>query len=205
MPQKMLAAPLSNAIASSPALASLSHLISHPLLRIILIALLALYPACSQSDESIPQAAPGQYVSDYITLGGELTELYVAIESESAFLNLNPKTSPATIQGNITVTEGESWQITVSCTNDGYMSEYDEAQGDYVSGGNRLQRPATIRAVGGNALDLSALSSNSTLISGPGDANIPITITQPVSWSDKILAEGRSYRMTITLTEDLLE
>jgi hypothetical protein len=191
---------MSNTISSSSIFASLSH----PLLRIILIALLAISPACPQSDESVPQAAPGQYVSDYITLGGEMTELYVTIEPDSFFVNLNPRYSPATINGSIVATEGENWRITVSCTNDGYMTEYDTVQGAYVLDGNRLESPATISADGGSTLDLSTLDSNSTLISGSGDATIPITVIQPVAWSDKILTEGRNYRIAITLTEDIL-
>lgn len=194
---------MSDTISSSTMLASLSH----PLLLIILIALLAISPACPQSDESVPQAAPGQYVSDYITLGGEMTELYVSMEPNSFFINLNPRYSPAIVHGSIVATEGEMWQITVSCTNDGYMTEYDTVQGAYVLDGNRLKSPATISAEGGSTLDLSTLDSNSssTLISGSGDATIPITVIQPVSWSDKILTEGRNYRIAITLTEDILE
>lgn len=74
------------------------------------------------------------------------------------------------------------WRASVSTdTDDGHMAEYNEISGQYISGGSELQNTLSVRAEGGNNLDLS---SGGILIEGngtEGEIHIPVVFEQEIT------------------------
>jgi hypothetical protein len=152
------------------------------------------------ADSGIINAAPGQIVTDEITLGNA-GQSEISIQAPASFFGwtLNPSQGPSTRQGTLLVEATGSWQIMVSANTvtGGHMAEYDPSTSQYISEGKKLKTSLKITAENGNEVDLS---KGGLLVQGLGDRTIPITFEQTATKDDKHLPNGHDYRISLTFT-----
>ena len=184
---------------------------TNTLIRRSLISLLIAASLILGLSQGVPEAAPGQPVVGEITLTPG-SEPNVAITAPLDFSGWNFVPGEVNQRtGILHVHASKKWQISVAADTDtdGHMTEYASAHGGgkksgYVESGERLKNSMKVKAQGYNEVDLS---QGGVLIPGgpAGDFDIPITFSQEVTWDDKPLPEGHTYRMVISFIPSLIK
>ena len=159
----------------------------------ILIATLNISCASSSELTGNIEAEIGKSVADYLFLGDGFVDISVEFQGDLSDWDLSPLYSPTVKQGTLVVKGEGPWKISVTSDTGGYMAESDDH--GYIPLGRSLHTPMTIIAQGGNRVNLS---QGGVLLQGSGHMNVPITLEQPVVWSDEQLPQGRAYRSLIS-------
>ena len=158
---------------------------------LFLLAVLMTSIVCAQNINHA-EATIGQTVSDSLLLKGVDYDIFVLFQGDFSDFDLNPVQSPIIGHGTLLVKGEGAWKISVTSDTGGYMVESDD--GGYIPLGRSLHAPMTIVAQGGNRVNLS---QGGVLLQGSGQMSVPVTLEQPVVWSDEPLPQGRAYRLLI--------
>jgi len=174
---------------------------------LLALALLAFLAGPALGDE----AAVGEGGGGYLPLGdgwepsGTIT---IMAPTDIADFALVPGQNNVE-EGTLTVTADAAWSVSVSDEDDettgGKMTEYDTQTGNYIADSpDQLEAFMLVKATGtyGSGTNVSLedggqIASSSSAVT---DEEIPITFTQPVSWSDDVSAANRGYKIVITFT-----
>ena len=179
------------------------------ILSALFIASLFASIAMVRGDLSDLEAAPGQSGGGLITLGTQEIETSLDVLLDSTNMALDPNHTPSTLPGTLNVKANGPWKISVSTDTGGYATEYDIANNKYVPGGEALKNPLFINAeVPNGAGQLRAarvdLSKGDGILASSSDAcnslEIPIVLTQEVTWDDRSLESSHAYRFILTFT-----
>ncbi len=152
---------------------------------------------------------PGGSGSGRITLGGSPATTYsITAPADFSGWQLSPLNDPNTHVGILKVSANGDWQVAASDTDtshtNGHMTEWDSSSYDtsnklassmrlsVQSGGNVSTGYEVTLPTGGKIADGGSTES--------AEKNVEVTFKQPVSWNDKALTNGHSYRMVITFT-----
>ncbi len=168
------------------------------------LALLALLAAPALGDE----AAPGERGGGDLPLGGEGTDngsITITAPTNITGWSLRPG-QENTQEGTLKVTASGAWSVSVSDadgTTGGKMTEYWTINDTYVSSDPaKLGAFMLVKATGTHGTGTNVtlptggqIASNSSAVS---NAEIPITFTQPISWTDQVSKTGRGYKIVIT-------
>ena len=173
------------------------HLANNSIFALLIMGVLGIFLLISGSAQDLILAAPGQAITDSITLSDQ-SMISITLPTFDP-MELSPKTSPLTLGSKtplIVSENGCSWNVIVSANNGGYLSQYDKANSAYVTGGRKLQNSMKISADGTNFMDLSA---GGELISDKSNTySTDIALRQDVTWQDEPLQNGDIYRMDIS-------
>jgi len=174
---------------------------------LLALALLAFLAAPAMGDE----AAVGEGGGGYLPLGDgwETNTISIEVPDIGNFPlipgqnNVNSEAVYATI-----TTEG-AWTLSVSdqdtIVTKGKMTEYIIEGGAYVSSDpDKLGAAMMVKATGdyGSGTNQTLPTGGQIAQGGSAltDEQIPITFTQPVSWTDQVSEAGRGYKIVVTFT-----
>jgi len=153
------------------------------------------------ADSNAIEVAPGQPV------GGELTlsisepapEISVLAPESISGWTLDPQQTVNLKQEIIVINATGPWGVYVypDSITAGYMTEYDSASAQFVQDGIKLRIPLMITSQDGNTVDLSV---GGLLVTGQGDAVVPVTFEQKVGWDDPALPEGHTHQIGLTFS-----
>ena len=153
-----------------------------------------------------PPGGPG---SGSITLGESPATTYsITAPDDIIGWQLSPFNDPNIHVGILKVNANGNWQVAASDTDtshtDGHMTEWDSSS-YYTS--NKLASPMKVSVQSGGNVSTGyevTLPNGGKIADGGStegaDKNVDVTFKQPVSWNDKALTNGHSYRMVITFT-----
>jgi len=168
----------------------LAQIMIPSILSLFLLGALGVIIFAAQPSSAVIYAAPGQPVSDTISLATESDWISIEIiPSQISFGMLNPSDIPFIQEGTLNVycDTSEDWVVTVT-DNDGdtlgYMTKYSNLVYDPTK---RLSSGMKINGVDLSISDLS--------VSGSGPGNKPLIFEQTISWEDTPLPDGCVYRI----------
>ena len=152
---------------------------------------------------------PGGSGGDRIALGGSAaTTMSITAPEAIADWALDPSNGVNTCTGVLTVNADGDWKVTASdqdTTTNGYMTEWDGA--NYITTSpKKLASPMKVSCESGGNIGTGyevQLPDDGVIADGgatSGDKNVDITFKQPVSWTDKILADDHKYRIVVSFT-----
>ncbi|HPE63703.1 MAG TPA: hypothetical protein PLQ49_06320 [Methanothrix sp.] len=174
----------------------------------LLLAILAAAPAIA---DYIP---PGGEGSGRLVLGGTPATLYTIIAPDYiSDWSLSPVGDGMNeVVGTLQVGANGNWQVTAkdldTTTTNGFMTEHD-GTGYVTTDPEQLDSPMSISVESGGNVDTGyevTLPTGGMIAKGgtTGGENemkdVEVTFKQPVSWNDKPLEDGHSYRIVVTFT-----
>lgn len=163
----------------------------------------------SISHGEITDAAPGQSVEGKLLLESD-GGADISLEAPDSITDwvLVPSSEPNLRKMGLKVTASTDWQMTVSSDRpDGRMAEYDLASSEYVPDGISLVSPFYVSSAGMKDPQepLNVNLQNGGMICHGGATSddgqqVPVVLSQMVSWTDEPLEEGQAYRIELKFT-----
>jgi len=154
--------------------------------------------------------SPGGSGGGSITLGAPIADTYsISAPSGITGWDMSPVGDGVnTQQGTMHVTADHDWKVSVSdadTTNTkGHMTEWDGSNyitSNYITSPMKISVQSIINDLNGHEVELpterNLVTGGSTVAGG---RDIAVTFKQPVSWHDKVLSNGHSYRIIIKFT-----
>lgn len=154
--------------------------------------------------------SPGDSGAGIMTLGGPCaTNVSITAPDDIDNWEMSPFGTGVNIQvGRLQVKADGDWQVTAEdkdATTSGHMTEWYD--GSYISTPEQLDSVMSISVASGGSVDTGyekALPAGGLIAKGPTTNNVfndvPITFKQPVSWGDKVLTGGHTYKIVVTFT-----
>lgn len=160
--------------------------------------------------EDLLLLSPGGDGSGNIVMGSGPANTYIIVApSDITGWELSPlDDGVSTKQGSMHVTADGDWRVSVSDTDStntkGHMTDYDGSSyvtTNYLASPMKVSVQSIINDITGYEVELPAggniVTGGSTITEG---RDISVIFKQPVSWSDKVLSSGHSYKIVVTFT-----